>query len=1011
MVMRFRPRILILIALSGFLIAERSAYADSPGYRFDSWTSGSGLPQNSVYSILQTSDGYLWITTLDGLVRYDGVRFRIFNKTNSKGIRSNRFTKLFEDRDKNLWICTEDGGLTRYRDGAFTTYTTEDGLPDNWTFALRQTDGGELLVFTSKGLARRQDERFITVSTDLSSFDSVLGYQGPSGALWYRLGTTLRRVEGSKVTEYRVPGFSGDDQDYPQLYEDRKGRLWIGTFDEGLFVLEGDALTHYTAKDGLPSYLIRAFCEDREGTVWLGTTGGGLVRFQDGRFTTYTTEDGLPYDHIATIYEDREGTLWAGTNGKGMFYINRQIIKAHTPPSGSGLGGNSLYSMIEDRAGNIWMGGDGLFRFKGGVYTYYPPKLHSDNQSGRGSYRIIMGLYEDYDGRIWIGAQRLLISYKDGRFTDETAMLGDSSAWVDINVIHRDRQGTLWFGTRKGLFEHKDGKSRHYKKEDGLPDAEIHALLEDRHGALWIGTYGGLVRYQNGQFTSYNEGDGLSGNRVRSLYEDRQGTIWIGTYEGGLNRFKDGRFTHYTTDDGLFSNGVFQILEDDAGNFWMSSNQGIYRVSRQQLNDFADRKLTQLTSISYGVRDGMPNSECNGGRQPAGLRARDGRLWFPTLNGVVAVDPKYISFNPLPPPVLIDSVLLNRKDIPFKDGVKISSGQQNLEIRYTGLSFIRPESVSFRYKIDGLDQDWIEAGNRRSAFYSYLPAGEYTFRVIAANADGVWNEEVATIILVVIPPFWQTRWFEALAALSFVGVGLLIYRLRVQGLKRVQAAQQAFSRRLVSSQETERKRIASELHDGLGQNLLVIKNRASIGADLSDSNTKALEQFKEIDAIVSDAIAEAKQIAYNLRPVHLDRFGLKSALEDMIEKVESASGISFSSRIVPLDGLFSKEYEINLYRIVQEGINNIVKHSDAGEALVVIDRSGDLLSITIKDDGKGFENNPGTLNFNKRAGLGIASIDERVRLLEGSLTIDSSPERGTTLRITVPLKWSADGKP
>jgi ligand-binding sensor domain-containing protein/signal transduction histidine kinase len=1005
--MRTRLGIFLLITFAGFLVAERLAVADSSGYRFDSWASGTGLPQNSVYSILQTSDGYLWITTLDGLVRYDGVRFRVFNKINSRGIRTNRFTKLFEDRDKDLWICTEDGGVTRYRDGAFTTYTTKDGLPGNWTFGLRQTDDGELLIRTSQGLARWRDGQFLPVSTDLNSFDSVLGYQGRSGALWFRLGTTLRRVKDGTVTEYAVPEFSEDDQDRPQLYEDHQARLWIGTLHEGLFVLEGGALTHYTTRDGLPSDMMTSFCEDREGAVWLSTPGGGLVRFQDGRFTTLTTEDGLPSNRIVTTYEDREGTLWVGTNGNGMFRINKQIIKAYVPASS--LGGKSLYPMIEDRAGNLWMGGDGLFRFKDGVFSQYPPTFSSDKHRVGGAYQNIMGLYEDYDGLIWVGTPDYLISYKDGRFTDETAMLDDSSAWADVNVIHRDRKGTLWFGTRMGLFEYKDGKRRHYRKEDGLPDEEIHALLEDRQGALWIGTYGGLVRFQDGKFSSYTESDGLSTNRVRSLYEDSEDTIWIGTYDGGLNRFKDGRLTRYTTDDGLFSNGVFQILEDDSGNFWMSSNQGIYRVSRKQLSDFADGKLAHVTSVSYGVKDGMLNSECNGGRQPAGLRARDGRLWFPTLDGVVAVDPKGVSFNSLQPPVLIDSVVLNRKDVTFKDGLEIPSGQQNLEIHYAGLSFIRPELVSFRYKIEGLDADWVEAGNRRAAFYSYVPAGNYTFKVMAANADGVWNEEGAAINIIVIPPFYQRRWFQALILLLIVGVVGMMYRVRIQNLKRAQAAQQAFSRRLVSSQETERKRIASELHDGLGQNLLVIKNRASMGAGLSDSNSGAFEQFREIESIVSETITEAQQIAYNLRPLHLDRFGLKSALEDMMEKVESASGIKFSSRIAPLDGLFSKEYEINLYRIIQETVNNIVKHSYASEALIVIDRSEDKVSITVKDDGKGFDDNPETSIFNRRAGLGIASIEERVRLLNGSLMIDSSPDKGTTIKITLPLKGSTDG--
>ncbi|MCI0490107.1 MAG: histidine kinase, partial [Blastocatellia bacterium] len=925
--------IISLILLTGCLLLNRQpVLADSNGYRFDSWTSGSGLPQNSVYSILQTSDGYLWFTTLDGLVRYDGVRFQVFNKINSKGINSNRFTKLFEDRDKNLWICTEDRGLTLYRDGAFATYTMKDGLPTNWVDSFHQNDSGELLVRTGKGIARWQDGRFALVSADydLNYFDSTLGYRDRSGALWYRIGSTLRRVTDGEVTEYTIPEYKNADPYRPPLYEDSQGRLWVGTNHTALFMVKDGTLTRYTIADGLPSFQIGGFCEDRDGAVWMNTFGGGLVRFQDGRFTTFTTEDGLPSNNVMAIYKDREGTLWAGTNNHGLVRITKKIVNAHLPTAGQN--NKSLYPMLEDRAGNLWIGGDGLYRFRDGLFSYYPLNLLDTEQSRRGRYRVIGGLYEDHDGRIWIGTPDKLISYRDDKFTDETAMLGDMKDLKRINAILRDRNGSLWLGTRNGLFEHKDGKTRHYRKEEGLPHMEITVLLEDRQGALWIGTHGGLVRYQNGQFTSYTESDGLSSNQVRSLYEDSEGTLWTGTYEGGLNRFKGGRFTRYTTDDGLFSNGVFQILEDDADNFWMSGNQGIYRVRRQQLNDFAEGKLGQITSISYGVADGMRNVECNGGRQPAGIRARDGRLWFPTVDGIVVVDPKGVSSNPLPPPVLIESVLLSRKEIAFNDGLEIPAGQQSLEIQYTGLSLIRPEAVKFRYKIEGLDTDWTEAGNRRSAFYSYIPAGEYAFRVIAANADGVWNEEGAAIRLIVIPPFYQTLWFQSLAVILLLAIVALVYRVRIENLKRARAAQEEFSRRLVSSQERERKRIAAELHDSLGQSLLVIKNRAFLGSKKIEDQKAALKQFDQITSAVSHAIEEVRSIAHDLRPLHLERLGLTAAIESIINDVSSSSEIRLTAHIDSVDGCFSPEAEINLYRIVQEGINNIIKHSGAKEA-------------------------------------------------------------------------------
>jgi ligand-binding sensor domain-containing protein/signal transduction histidine kinase len=992
--------IISLIFLTGFLLAsQRIVLADSNRYYFDTWTSGDGLPQNSVYSVLQTADGYLWLTTLDGLARYDGARFKVFNKVNSKGIKSNRFTKLFEDRDKNLWICTEDGGLIRYRDGSFTTYTTDDGLPGNGIADIHQNDSGELFVRTSRGLAQWQDGRFTLVSTDSNHFDSMPGYEGRLSAGWHKLGTTFRRVEGLAGTEYALPELSKSDPARLRFYEDRQGRLWVSAYQHGLFMLKDGTITRYTTKDGLPPFESLAFCEDREGALWLGTSGGGLVRLQDSRFTTFTTEEGLPSNQIMTICQDREGTLWVGTNNNGLVRITKKIVQAYLPTTGSGS--QSSYPMIEDRAGTLWIGGDDLFRFKDGVFSHYPLIPINTEQKSRVHYRNIGGLYEDHDGRIWIGTPDKLISYKDGKLTDETAILGDTEKLRRINAIHRDRRGTLWLGTRNGLFEYKDGKTRHYKKEDGLPDAEITVLLEDRQGTIWIGTYGGLVRYQNSGFTAYTENDGLSSNQVRSLYEDSEGILWIGTYDGGLNRFKDGRLTRYTTDDGLFANGVFQILEDDAGNLWMSSNQGIYRVSLRQLNDFAAGKLGQITSISYGVEDGMLNSECNGGRQPAGLRARDGRLWFPTVAGVVVVDPKGVSFNPLPPPVLIESVLHNRKEAAFKDTVEIPAGQQTLEIQYTGLSLIKPKALRFRYKIEGLDADWTEAGNRRTAFYSHLPAGEYSFRVVAANADGVWNEEGAAIRLIVIPPFYQMWWFRGLVILSLLGIVALIYHLRIENLKRAQAAQEEFSRRLIEYQEGERKRIAGELHDSIGQSLAIIKNHALFGLSVSPDLEDAREQLDHISAHSAQAIDEVKDIAYNLRPYLLDRLGLTKAIASMLDKVAYSSDITFASDLAPIDDLFSKESEIHLYRIVQESISNIVKHAAATEVDISIKQEAGMLTISIRDDGKGFRVEPAE---GHRSGFGLIGIAERARMLGAKLAIQSAPGKGTLITIVIPVR-------
>ncbi len=297
----------------------------------------------------------------------------------------------------------------------------------------------------------------------------------------------------------------------------------------------------------------------------------------------------------------------------------------------------------------------------------------------------------------------------------------------------------------------------------------------------------------------------MASNRVRSIYEDERGTLWIGTYDGGLSRFRDGKFTNYTIENGLFNNGVFQIFEDEKGNFWISCNKGIYRVAKQELEDYASGKITKINSVAYGKTDGMPSTEANGGRQPAGIKTSDGKFWFPTQDGVAIVDPREVSYNPQPPPVQIENVLIDRKTIDFQDGISLQANENNLEIRYTGISFIKPEQVKFRYRIEGLGENWMDVRNIREVYFPSLPAGEYTFHVIAANSDGVWNEEGAKLKIFVNAPFWKKSWFIALATLFVILTIIFIFKLRERELKRRQLVQQEFSRKLLESQESVRK--------------------------------------------------------------------------------------------------------------------------------------------------------------------------------------------------------------
>lgn len=959
----------------------------SAQYHFDTWTTDNGLPQNSVSSILQTRDGFLWLTTNDGLVRYDGVHFTIFNAGNRKDLKTSRFSLLFADREGSLWIITEDFRLIRYKDDLFTSLTTQDGLPHDTVHRFREDDDGNLVVETERGVARWTEEKFVPFVPGKEKFFSGRAYPVESRAVWYYDDSKLYRVRNNQVTAVAdVSGLSPSD--IKTIYEDRKGEMWLGAMLGVVMRFKDGRFIRYAQKDGLPEKRVNFIREDSRGNLWFGFSEGGLVRFKDNKFTRYTQADGLTGNNILTVYEDREGIIWIGTTA-GLNRLRDNIITSYSTQDG--LSANNTYPICQDRKGTIWIGSwPGLNRYQDGVFT-------SCGEQYGIAKELVTALMADREGGLWVGMLGGAVKrLKDGKATSYLTEIPSNA----VRAICEDRQGHIWFGTSAGLARYKDGVYSVYTKKDGLPSDAVNAIVEDSKGNLWIGTQTGLCRFRDGVFETYPQESGLSDHTVRTVYEDSEGIIWAGTYDGGLARIKDGKFTSYTMKEGLFNNGVFQIMEDERGNFWISCNLGIYRISRNDLTDYAEGRINSITSIPYGKRDGMLNSECNGGVQPAGIKSLDGRLWFPTQGGVAVVDPEAVPVSAQPPPVMIEDFLINNESVAFHDVVDIEPGVENFEIHYTGLSFIMSEHMRFRYRIEELDSDWVEVGTRRVAYYSHIQPGSYTFRVIAANRDGVWNMEGATVRIRIIPPFWRTWWFLSLALTVLVGLILLGYRLRIAQLKKARRAQEAFSEQLIRSQESERQRIAAELHDSLGQHLLIIKNSALLGLNASDQQDRVKEQLSDISETASQAIDEVREISYNLRPYQLDDLGLTKAIEFVIAKVATSSEVAVSSRLDRIDGLFSPEAEINIYRIIQESLNNIVKHSGAGRAKVIIERNAPNVEITIEDDGRGFDLEKIT-DDERNKGLGLRGIAERARMLGAKYIVQSAAGQGTTISLKV----------
>ncbi|MBX3743734.1 MAG: hypothetical protein KF833_00345 [Verrucomicrobiae bacterium] len=983
---------------------------------FDRWTIDNGLPQNSVQALLQGSDGYLWLATFDGLVRFDGVRFTVFNKATSPELPSSSILSLREDRDGALWLGLASGQVVRFHRGSVTPFGRDHGLPGTAVFGI-----GDDALGVPWFLCQDQpipihhawipgfrwfswrENRFHPVTQPAPSqpYDD-LWWTVPDGSVWavdthglhHFYGPVARTItHDDGLPDLRIRG----------AYRDASGTLWaLGQSGYLARIEHGRVSRLYTTLDGLPDTWTtdpsapRHFLamEDARGAVWLSGMGVWLARLANGVFTTFPNPNPSG-GRINALHRGPEGDLWIGTDGAGLLRAREHPIRVISIPEG--LPAGNIYPVLEDRSGAVWVGAwdQGLARIQNEIISPYAVRDGLPDA-------LVTSLLEDRLGRLWVGTYGGLCFLESGRFHPAPLPLGQPG--YVISAILEDRHGTLWFGSDLGLWRVQGAQPHLLTHQDGLAGDAVIALLEGRDGDVWVGSSQGLSRLQNGQVTSWTERDGLPSNYVRALHQDANGTLWIGTRDGGLGRFRDGTFTRITVRDGLFNNGVFQILEDEMGYFWMTSNKGIHRTRRADLDDFAAGRRPSILSVGFDKSDGLRNIECNGGRSPAGIRARDGRLWFPTQDGVAIVNPTAVHSNPRPPGVVIEAVLLDRQPVPLHGPVIIPPSADHLEIQYTGLSFIHAARMSFRHRLEGIDHNWVEAGSRRAAHYSRIPPGRYAFQVMAANSDGVWSTTAAMIPIHVLPSWWQTWWFRTAASLGLLGLLFGTFEIRVRHLKRQRAQQAAFSRMVLESQEAERKRIAADLHDGLAQNLLIAVHRAALGARECPDLPAARERLVEIEGLLHDALHEVRAVSQNLRPVLLEKIGLTRSLEALVRKASEVSPVRFQIQLGPLDTWFSPADAIHVFRLFQEGIQNILKHSRASEAAVTAQPDvGGRACLILSDNGRGFD--PDAVAATEPGSeLGLVGMAERVHLLGGTWSCESRPGHGTTLIMRLPIR-------
>ena len=1022
-------------------------------YIIDLWETDHGLPQNSINDIVQTRDGYLWLATYDGLVRFNGVDFTVFTMANVPQLKSNRMVSLFEDSRGSLWIGTEQGGLVRLHEGVFTTYSSEAGLESDIVLSIAEMPEGTLWIGTSgAGLYRMRNERFTKVFTAKGEWLSgVVGalLVDSHGRFWIGTGNGLH-VMNNGVIE-RVP--ETGSYNISALLEDGSGGIWAGS-GFGVFRFEKGVWTRFTERDGLRDIRTTSLLLDREGTLWLGTMSG-VSRYRGGRWSS----DGLAEDnssiHVQSMYQDRENNLWLGTNSNGLARLKKRIIQVYTREQG--LSHDVILAVFQDRAGTMWIGTNcgGLNRFRDGVFT---------NMSAR--YQIpddcIWSIWEDRKGRLWTGSWGGgLYTYsgnKHVRYTETTGLSNNI-----VLAMYDDRSGNFWAGTRNGLNRIRGDSITIYRTGDGIAHEDIRVLAEDSAGTLWIGTFGGLTRYSGGRFTSFTTDDGLSNNYVRAIHPDRNGVLWIGTYGGGLNRLKDGKFTRYTTADGLFDNGVFHILEDNHGNFWMSSNKGIFRVKKQELEEFAAGARTRISSVAYGKEDGMRNRECNGGFQPAGWKTTDGRLWFPTIRGLVVIDPDKINTNTLPPPVVIERFIADSSVVSLQEPVVLPGETERLEFHYAGLSYSAPQRVVFRYKLEGFDQGWIEAGNRRTAYYTNIPPGSYTFRVAAANEDGIWNDDGASWTFEVQSFFYQKGWFYTVCAFSVIGLAVGFYFLRVRHLVRLNLELEdrvSFRTEEVVEQKNQLARVNVELSTLLVQleeksrqlqfskvraeeannaksqflaivshelrtplnsvigfaNILFKKKRGKLDEEDLLYVERILENGKHLLTLI-DGVLDLSKIEAGRGDVTIERVSLTHLIQDTIDQLEGRlleKEVTLD-RDLPEKEIYLETDEGKLKQILINLIGNAIKFTDRGTIcvrLIVDPSSRKPQRIDVIDSGIGIppdrreaifepfrQADSSTTRRFGGTGLGLTISNRFAELLGYRLALKSQEGKGSTFSI------------
>lgn len=965
------------------------------------WDVKDGLPHNSVLDIEQDETGYLWVSTASGLSRFDGVEFdlslqeeypflaKMFiadiaftgDGTMWLGIAEieegsgfpglvrirdgnlermeeswlNRGVyKLLKDRFGVLWIATHQG-LGRYEEGTLSKVRFGHGLADHTILALHESNDGSLWIGTHKnGLFRYCDGEWShwDAGDGLSSNHIKAIGGGNDQYLW--IGTSYGGVNRINLSNGQVEVFSTEDGlshgDIAWIYEDRQGVIWISSTNGGLDRWKDGVWYFQPPHYDMFRHTVSRLMEDWEGNLWIGSIGGGLEKFRLGNWITFTTQEGLPDDGVRTVLEAADGVLWIGTEYGGITcYKERRFVSYDEK---EGLSDPFVISLCETEDGTLWVGtrGGGLNRFKDGTFEHY----------GRAN-----GILDD-----------------------------------DIRALIQTADGSLWVGTRNaGAFEMRNEKVvRRLHTANGLNDNEVRTFYEDTKGRLWIGTQGGGITVLEGEETWHlNTSHGLSSNQTRVIDQDENGHYWIGLHSGGLVWYHEGDMKLFTGENGLLDKDILSFEWDGAGRLWLSSNAGLFYVLVNDLQAVLQGSASSVKSHDLSGGDTAHMGSSNGGSYPASCKDSNGILWFPSKRGLQRIDPSCLLTNQIAPPVVLQEFIVDNHEMRMEDGIRLAPSRGDIEFKFAALSYRDIEGICFQYKLEGVDERWVEAGSRRFAFYSKVNPGRYTFRVRACNGDGVWNEKGASLAFVLLPYFYQTWTFYGLCGAALLGALWFIHALRVRIQRKIFYLQQQ------AMLEKERSRISQDMHDELGANL----SQISILGDLALQEYKRgqdishrIESVTNACRVVTGSLAE---IVWTTSPANDSLESLVNYLIKLGQSLFDRSSINFRLDIdeaLPSLAL-SAEMRHNLLLIVKEAMNNALKYSRAKEVWLRVHTGNQVLRIVVEDNGCGFDRQK--LDRKSLGGNGLRNMESRAQYIGADVRIESRPHQGTRVKVTKPL--------